>query len=381
MNDIDYAIAAYIEERVDGRYDEVIKPEGRWEIFTQLSELRTSLFNWYEFPEGARILQIYPGYGAVTGSFVRRGLSVTAVEPDSFKATCIKRRFESFPNLSVDNMQLEEFFACNDVLYDYIVLVDVLKSGKGGQRLIESLATALKPSGKLLIANPNKFGLRYLCGNGEQWSHVPFAGLDGDGTLHFSRSELAGLVRESGFGWVKFFYPLPTHTITQVVYTDGHLPQANIGERVSFYGDRKDEELVADERKLYREAVENKAFPFLANSFFVECSRTDNLSDVTYATVTTDRGFESASATVIREGRVDKFCVYPEGRLSIDRLYANAAMLKQRGLQVVPHKLTAPGVVRMPFTSSVRRMTRPRMPSQKREIWITDRYCRRHSST
>ncbi len=340
LTEEDYTIEAYINRRTDGRYDEVIQPEGRWKIFSALSELRTSLYNWYDFKTGATVLEVNAGYGAVTGAFLRKGLQVTAVEPEEFKANCLKRRFTECHNLTVKNCNVDKFIEQSEPeTFDYIILTDVLRGSepKASENLLRKLRSILRQSGKLLIATPNKYGLRYLCGNGDAEGRAPFAGLDAPAAF-FSRDDLVNTVKNAGFDYYKFYYPLPTHTITQAIYSDEHLPGTNIGERISFYGDRKDEELVADERKLYRDVIANGCFPFHANSFLLECGRENNLSDITYATVTTDRGFESASSTTIHGDTVTKTCIYPEGRESIARIFQSGIELKARGILTVEQK-------------------------------------------
>ena len=352
LTEKDYMIQAYINQRTDGRYDEVIQPEGRWEIFTALSELRTSLFNWYDFSENASVLEVNAGYGAVTGAFLRKGLTVTAVEPDEFKADCLKRRFVEESNLNVENCSIEDYInKSSSAQYIYIILTDVLNGNdvEGSRALMEKLSTLLKEDGKFLISCPNKYGLRYLCGNGDADDHMPFGSLDNNASTHFTREDLVESITGAGLQHYKFYYPLPTHTITQAVYTDEHLPSVNIGERINFYGDRKDEELVADEKKLYKDVVENGTFSFHANSYLLECGRVDNLSTITYATVTTDRGFESGSSTAVCKDTVTKTAIYQEGKKSIDQILQSGIELKNRGIAVVQNRKLSDSSLQMPY--------------------------------
>lgn len=353
LTEEDYTIEAYINRRTDGRYDEVIQPEGRWKIFTALSELRTSLYNWYDFNDNATVLEVNAGYGAVTGAFLRKGLSVTAIEPETFMADCLRRRFIEYNNLIVENCPIDEYIARgNPNAFDYIILTDVLNGNdeKASVEFLVKLKRLLKADGKFLIALPNKYGLRYLCGNGDADAHIPFGSLgNSSASTHYSRDSLIETVKAAGLDHYKFYYPLPTHTITQAVYSDQYLPKENISERINFYGDRKDEELIADEKRLYKDIIENGTFPFHANSFLLECGRDDNLSEIIYATVTTDRGFESASSTAIRGKTVTKTAIYPEGRKSIIRIYQSNVELNNRSILTVNQKQTSDYSLEMPY--------------------------------
>ncbi len=366
LTEEDYTIQAYIQQKTDGIYDEIIQPEGRWKIFTALSELRTSLYSWYDFKDKARLLEINAGYGAVTGAFLRKGLSVTALEPETFRAECLKRRFCKSGNLTVLNCSVEEYLSDSETgVFDYIILTDVLNGNdiSGSAAFLGCLKKLLCEDGKFLIAAPNRYGLRYLCGNGDADDHIPFGGLEtSSASTHFSREDMVETVTAAGFEHYKFYYPLPTHTITQAVFSDLRLPNAGIGERINFYGDRKDEELVADERKLYKDVIENGTFPFHANSFLVECGRENDLSSIIYATVTTDRGPESATSTAIHGDTVTKNCIYPEGKKGITRIHQSGIELKSRGIRTVDHKLLDDRSLEMPY------MDAPMLTDVLREI-------------
>lgn len=81
------------------------------------------------------------------------------------------------------------------------------------------------------------------------------------------------------------------YKLPQLIYTDDCLPEKNLRERLIPYY-RSTKTLVASERELYDDIIENHVFPFFANSFLVECSAEEPAVSgrIRYASVSTDRG-------------------------------------------------------------------------------------------
>ena len=49
-------ILEYIKREETDHYEEIFKKDNRWEVFYHLSQMRTSLLNWYEFEKESTIL-------------------------------------------------------------------------------------------------------------------------------------------------------------------------------------------------------------------------------------------------------------------------------------------------------------------------------------
>ena len=76
-SETDQRIAKYIEEQSHlgeqgGCFDPALEGEESLQVFLQLSELRTGLVSWYDFGEGASVLEIGAGFGALTGRLCGR---------------------------------------------------------------------------------------------------------------------------------------------------------------------------------------------------------------------------------------------------------------------------------------------------------------------
>lgn len=346
ISPIDEDIARYIERTPGNDYAEAIRDDRRFEVFYHLSDLRAGLFGWYDFRPQASLLEVGAEFGALTGMLCQKCADVVALEVSAFRAEAIKKRYPAADNLSVRVGGLDALDSSER--FDYIVVSKEFETAGQGQKdlalyaeYVKKLRAHLKPDGVLLIAVTNRYGLKYFCGEAEPHAKKPFAGISGRMRgakgRSFSRNELVEIFQRAGVPAVKFYYPLPDHILPQLVYTDDYLPEDNLNERLLLYHpDNKT--LVADEERLYSDIIKNGVFPFLANSYLVECGAQENLSSAVYAALSTDRGRSKAMATVIDEGDgVTKRPLFSEGEAYVRGLYENAAILAKHDVPMLPH--------------------------------------------
>lgn len=354
---IDKDIRNYIDANTSKEYHKAISNDERWEVFYHLSEMRSSLLNWYEFKEDVEVLEIGAEFGALTGVLCEKCLHVTSVESSLFRAESICKRHSDKQNLDVYAGEFEDIKFKKK--FGYIVLVGVLEKQGQGSKLKDSyikyLAKAkslLKPNGKLLVATENRFGIKYFCGAVESQTGIPFEGINNysnsKGKHSFSKQELKDIIEEAGFKHQKFYYPLPDYKLPQLIYSEDYLPEKNIGERlIPYYLNNKT--LVASENDIYNDLVENNVFEFFSNSYLVECSLDENFCSTVYAAISIDRGKENGFITTIHNNdEVKKKPVYKEGNKSSLKLYENMKDIKEHGLCVVDNKFENDAIT-MPF--------------------------------
>jgi len=374
-NELEQDVAAYISSSKNQEMDEVIAKDSRMQVWHLLSDLRTGLVSWYDFKEGAEVLEIGAGFGALTGVLCKKCKSVTVTERSLFRAEQIAKRYEDVENLDVyagDGLDIRF-----EKKFDYIVLAGLLEIiGRGTADLkvyadyLSKLKSHLKEDGKLLLAVENRMGLKYFCGATETYTNKAFAGINhykqGGRGYTFTKKELENVVSMAGFAHRKFYYPLPDFKMPQMIYTDGYLPSKNLKERLIPYHKRTDT-MVVFEKELYNDVVENGMFTAMANSFFVECALTEDLGKVAYAAVSTDRGRKKSFATVIYDDRtVKKIPLYAEGIANAKALMENIDDLKEYGIPVVEHSQDESGVISQPF------ITWPTLSNVLKEIIKTD---------
>ena len=139
------------------------------------------------------------------------------------RATATLLRCRERENLEIIVGNLNDI--CFDKKFDYITLIGVLEyQGQYTDTehpftdFLKEIKGLLKPEGKLLIAIENKYGLKYWCGAGEDHTGVPFDSINqyrigNKNARTFSREELDGLIKESGFRSTYFYYPMPDYKL------------------------------------------------------------------------------------------------------------------------------------------------------------------------
>lgn len=355
--DIDMKISHYIEKYGNISYDSVISEDDSWQVFYNLSELRTGLITWYDFKPGCEVLEIGAGFGALTGALCKKSGNVIATERSLFRAQSIQKRFHNVENLDVYAGDIEKINFDNKFnnKFDYIIAVGILEKQAQGTsekkiyaEYLNNLSKMLKTGGKILIAVENRFGLKYFCGTPEPHTNRAFDGINkyptGTQGYLLSRQELVDILEMAGLSINKFYYPLPDYKVPQLIYTEDYLPEKNLKERLIPYYRRSDT-LVASESELYNDIIDNNVFPFFANSFLVECKSESSLPgqldfcDVQYAALSTDRGEERGFVTTIHaDKKVKKIPLYTEGMQNARKLFENICDLKTHGIPVVDHR-------------------------------------------
>ena len=106
QTETDRIINDYLETGRKDYYDEEIADEPCFQVWYQLSSLRTGLLSWYPFRENAKVLEIGAGFGALTGVLCDKCAHVTATERSAFRAAAIAKRWDTRENLDVRTITL-----------------------------------------------------------------------------------------------------------------------------------------------------------------------------------------------------------------------------------------------------------------------------------
>lgn len=376
---LDKRIGKIIEDNATGDYSDFLASHEEWDFYYHLSEVRKGLLNWYSFTPGCRLLEIEAEFGALTGLFCDQCGEVVVSESNPYRASCIAKRFEMKENLEVYAGHIFDIYLLKEQeKFDYIVINGILERQGNGDPNPEIYAEYLRrvkdeflrPGGKVLVATENRLGLRYFCGERDRFTGRPFDSINnypfGSGARGFTRKELKSIIERSGMKSQRFYYPLPDHRVPQMVFSQDYVNQTLIEERLSTYSVWRDSQVIW-ERALYKDVVENQAFEFLANSFLVECSQDGACSDVKFAIVSTDRGYEDAQATVAHmDGTVDKKALYAQGYPGLQLAKDIIATLAARGIPTIPHEIHNGGI-RMPYVDM------PTLNDHLKTIFKTDK--------
>lgn len=321
-----------------------------WDTFYEMSVMREGILNWYHFKDDARVLLISDGYGGIVELLCRNAREVTVVEKEAVRAETICKRCERFKNLSVETEDPIDHIQ----KYDYVILEKSVQTKSELRDWISRCLPSLNRTGIMLFTCTNRLGMRYWCGVPDTLTGVPFAGIrQNDGKERLTRADIVNILeKEKGIRRWKLYYPAPDEKIPQAIYTDRYLPKKSIRDRVIPYYTEKDT-LIALEDEISDTLITNGIYPVFANSFLIECSPSEHISDVIFAALSTDRGKKHGFATVITEnGKVCKKMLHQAGRNSLELLCKNEKELSERGICCIKHKLTEEGV-EMPFVEAL----------------------------
>lgn len=344
--DIENFILELIAKNEPENYSKVIYENFNWSIYYHLTNIRKNILDWYPFKEGADLLEIGCGMGAITGMLCDQCASVTSVELSKKRAMATLLRCREKENLEIIVGNLNDISF--EKKYDYITLIGVLEyQGNYTQTdnpytdFLCKVKSLLKPEGKLLIAIENKYGLKYWCGAKEDHTGIPFDSINqyefsGGKVRTFAKKELDLIVKESGFKYTYFYYPMPDYKLPTVIYSDNYLPvnENMLNMRTYYYPDNKS--IVAQENKIYKDIIQNGVFDFFANSYLVECSDFENVDGVIFASLSNRRHKEYQMITrCMQNKKVEKYPIdLAYGSKHVSQIIKNQNDMADRGLHI-----------------------------------------------
>lgn len=269
--------------------DEVFEKDIRWPVFYHLTPIRKNILNWYPFEKDSSVLEIGAGMGAITGVLCEKCKEVVSVELSKNRATSIAVRNKDKNNLQiiVGNLNDVDF---KGKKFDYITLIGVFEYAAlytNTQNpyidFLNNIKKLLKPNGKILIAIENKFGMKYWLGAPEDHTNKKYDGITGyenkEFVQTFGKVEIKNILKECGLKNMKFYYPLPDYKLPSLIFSDEYLPTTETIEKyIPYYYEGTKVEF--DEIKAYKEVIKNSMFDFFANSFFIECSQSDIITNI-----------------------------------------------------------------------------------------------------
>lgn len=273
------------------KIEEELLTGNSWPHLYHLSNIRENVLEWYDFKEGASVLEIGSGCGAVTGLLCSKADHVVAIDLSKRRSMINATRNEQYNNLKImlgnfEDIKLTEKF-------DYVTLIGVfeysiyyINSENPFMDMLKKAKSFLKPDGKLIIAIENKYGLKYFSGASEDHSGRLFDGIENyaavDRVRTFSRGTLLKMLSEAGFGNTEVYYPMPDYKLPSQVFSDDYKPGFGSLRDACISYDRDRYELF-DERLAFDTICEDGMFGEFANSFIMisdNCKKSSQNNDV-----------------------------------------------------------------------------------------------------
>lgn len=308
---------------------------GKYPVIYHLSQVRENIINWYPFDKNAYCLEIGAGCGAITSALCEKLGFVVSVDISKRRSEINYERHKDIDNLQIIAGNIHEIKF--DYKFDYIILNGVFEYAMSFTRsennhyveFLSYIKSLLKENGHILIAIENRLGLKYFSGSPEDHTDQYFLGLNGYAGNYdvrtFSKSEIKEIINVCGFKNTKFYYPYPDYKFPTEIFTDATVNSFNYGR--DSYNLNKKTFLLFNEQNVFSDLAKEGVADIMANSFLVEISNSDNISDVIYAKLNSERNKEFRIATIIREKNgkriVEKSPLSKYSKFHIKKLYDN----------------------------------------------------------
>lgn len=318
-------------------------------IFYLTTNLRENILNWYPFKRTDEVLEIGSGCGTLTDLLCRKCNRVYSIEGSKRRAEITYERNKKYNNLMVYAAHFGTFPL--DTQFDYVILVGVFEYAKRffGKNIdpvrtfLEEIKKVLKPTGKILMAIENRYGVKYWAGANEDHIPRPYVGFydyDKYDVQTFGMGELKQLFTETKLENYKFYYPFPDYKLPEVIYTDERLPDDEELRMLPIYlygGEAK-----FDIRGTLHGLRDNRQFGFFANSFLIECGGDkSSLANIAYAKVASSRTDRYRLITIQQTDSILKKIVGSEQSYNhLGTIMDNHKRIANKGINIVSTEMS-----------------------------------------
>lgn len=251
-------------EQYEGDENKLLQDYPKLEYLYALAQLRENLLEWYPFRKDGVLLQVGSDCGALTGLYSRKTGRVTVTDENRDNLELNRRRHRDVSNVTYVNGTMDEL---EGQKFDYIMMIGSLRADDG--QMVAQAKTLLVPGGELIVAAPNRFGMKY------------WAGVKREENC-FSRHELERLLtgetdpEQGESGQLFCYYPMPDYRLPVTVYSASYLPRKGDLTNVQTVYDYP-RYLLMDVGAAFDAVCEDGQFENFANSFlFVWRNRDGN---------------------------------------------------------------------------------------------------------
>ena len=259
-----------------------------WPTEYHLSRKRTQLFGGFEFDRDQRVLEVGCGCGSITRHLGENFDQVVAIEGSLKRAKAARLRTRDLESVSIICGPFQEINFTEK--FDIIFCIGVFEysgafvdSEDPYDSVLRHFSDLLTPSGLVVIAIENQFGLKYITGGREDHLNEKFQGIEGyhrkpyPKVRTFGKRELDLMIKKY-FQNSKFFYPFPDYKLPDCIISEEFILSGLAGELISQMYPR---DYSAKSKKIFDEAStaleldRNNMLDFFSNSFLVVASKRD----------------------------------------------------------------------------------------------------------
>ena len=341
--DIENVIIDYINKYSDD-YEKAFEENSSWPVIYHLSNIRKNVVNWYPFEKDSTILEVGAGMGAITSELCDKCKKVTSIELSKRRASAIELRNQNRDNLELIIGNFKDIKLSEK--YDYILLNGVLEYGSLYMDsnnpyidFINKLKLNLKPTGKILVAIENKYGLKYWCGANEDHTGKIFDGIKGYPNYlnirTFGKNELENLAEKCNMK-TKFYYMFPDYKFPEIIMSDKSIENNVFCDYIPYYSDKMD--LIFNEKKLFKNIFDEKMISFFSNSYFIEFSNNDEFSEIEFVKFNNYRKNEYNLFTYLKDNKFYKKNRYNDCEKHLTNIKEIYKLLKEKKVNIADTK-------------------------------------------
>lgn len=296
----------------DEELQKLMQVSHSWTYMYHLAKGRTNLIEWLPENKEAKVLEIGSECGALTGMLARKYGAVVCLEVSQEKSEINQVRNGKLENVNFLTGRIEQVQESD---FNLIFLIGSLPLAESYvttkddayRTLLENCRNLLKADGRMILALPNKLGLKYFAGCREDYFGAPFTGVEDyyyhKGMRTFGKNELTTLLKNAGFDRADWYYPYPDYRFMTSLYSDQYQPRE--GELTTNLVNYDQERYVLfDEAKAFDTLIREDLYREHANSFLVITGKKP-ISDIVFSKYSAERDPQYALRTDIRYQSID----------------------------------------------------------------------------
>ncbi|MBR3524809.1 MAG: class I SAM-dependent methyltransferase, partial [Lachnospiraceae bacterium] len=217
-------------------FPQIIAERLSWPVLYHLSDLRENIVSWLRLPEGAKVLEVGSGCGAISGALSKAADRLDCVELSLKRSRINAWRHKDEENICIHVGNFEDIEPGLDTDYDALFLIGVFEYAASYIHdedpygsFLRIVRRHVKQGGRVIIAIENRLGMKYFGGAREDHLGEYFTGIEdyprGGVVRTFSRPALEQLFEREGVPEYHFYYPYPDYKFMMNLYSDRRLPQ------------------------------------------------------------------------------------------------------------------------------------------------------------
>lgn len=319
--------------------EEPMPDELYYPLYLERSSVRGNIIQFYPFPQGASVLEIGAGVGAVTGTLAGGCASLTALEHNVNAARVVEARVRA-GNTAVVAGDLDALYDLGDK-FDAIFIGDLSAAAReftGGDvdRFAERVTPLLHFGGRVIAAFDNRFSLSRMLGSA--LPEGPFQSLrrGAEPGRYLDKLTVVEAFRRCQLGLLSCYYPAPDKDFTQRIFSSRQMPPDERSGDDNFYY-LSGSAVVRLENDLLDDVAKGGGYDFLAGSYLLEFGdKGAKPCPVTFVQYTSARKREHRVITaVFEDGVVQKTGLTPAAADHFREVMRYEEQIAARGIEVL----------------------------------------------